>query len=187
VLDDMRRGLMFELLNAEAERRDVAAFNTLFEYYHKRLQPYLILRGASKELAEDIGQQTLSTVWHKAGLYGRDKGTVSSWIFTIARHRSIDEFRKVRRGQHASVELAKNIPSMDARADDRVASRQCENCINAALAALSTSQREILDLAYFRGMSHSQISTRLSLAVGTVKFRIRLAYHRARFSLEDLR
>jgi RNA polymerase sigma-70 factor, ECF subfamily len=187
LLDDNRRGLIFELLKSIAERRDIAAFNTLLEHYDQRLQRFAILRGASKDLAEDISQQTLFTAGRKACLYSRDKGAVSAWIFTIAHRPSIDQFRKVGGGGHAPVELAENIPSGDIRADDQVASRQCDDHVKAALAALSTSQREGLDPAFFKGLYHSQIANRLSLPLGTIKSRIRPAYQHARLALEGLR
>jgi RNA polymerase sigma-70 factor, ECF subfamily len=172
---------MFKLLSDIADRRDVVAFNALFVHFDKRLQHFLTRRGATKEEAEDISQQTLFTVWRKAGLYNRDKGAVSTWIFTIARRHFIDALRKADGAQHAPAESA------DALADDQVASRQCQYCVNAAVAALCTAQREVLHLAFFEGLSHSQIASRLSLPLGTVKSRMRLAYTHARVGLHELR
>ena len=127
------------------------------------------------------------TVWRKAGLYSPDKGAVSTWIFTIARNLRIDRLRKEFPWQELSDDFAERLASDDMAADDAVSEAQRQVRVRAVLDELSPDQRSVIVLSYIEGLSHSEIAERLSLPLGTVKSRMRLAYQKVRTALEDLR
>jgi len=143
--------------------------------------------GADPEIADELAQEALLMVWRKAGLYKPDKGSVSAWIFTIARNLRIDLLRREFPWQELSDEMMQSIPSDATAADDTVAEMQMQQRVQAVLAELGPEQREIVMLAYIDGLSHSQIAERLGIPLGTVKSRMRLAYQKVRSGLEDLR
>ncbi|HOV05061.1 MAG TPA: sigma-70 family RNA polymerase sigma factor, partial [Kaistiaceae bacterium] len=83
-----------DLVEAVAEKRDRAAFATLFDHYTPRLKSYLMRRGASSDLAEELAQDALLTLWTKADQFRPDRSSVGTWLFRIARNRFIDLMRR---------------------------------------------------------------------------------------------
>ena len=85
---------MTDILQRIAEGADVEAFRRLFEAYAPRIKSYMMRQGADAHTAEELAQETLLTVWRKAALYSGEKGSATTWIFTIARNLRIDKLRK---------------------------------------------------------------------------------------------
>src|SRR5262249_25792235 len=83
-----------ENLKNVADQRDDQAFCALFAKYGPLVKAFMMRLGADAATAEELAQETMLTVWRKAGLYSRDKGGVSTWIFTIARNLRIDRLRR---------------------------------------------------------------------------------------------
>ena len=181
------RGTMSDLLSRIATDRSDEAFRKLFADYGPRIKGYMMRRGADASLAEELAQETLLTVWRKAALYSSDKGSPTTWIFTIARNLRIDRLRRESPWQELTDEHAASIPSEDKPPDDAVSDRQRQVRVQAVLRELPPDQLEVVTLAFIDGQSHSEISERLGLPLGTVKSRIRLAYQKVRSALEDLR
>lgn len=180
------RGGMSDLLSLIARDRSEEAFRQLFERYAGRVRAYMIRKGADPATAEELAQETLLTVWRKAGLYSSEKGSLSTWIFTIARNLRIDRLRKEVAWQELSDTIVETLPSEDMAPDDAASDRQREKRVQAVLQSLSPEQRQVVELAYIEGLSHSDIAVRLSLPLGTVKSRMRLAYQKVRTALKDL-
>src|SRR5262245_48285484 len=80
-----RAGLMADLLRRVAERAEPAAFRELYQTYGPRVKAYMMRCGADSATADDLVQDTLLTVWRKAALYADDRGSIATWVFTIAR------------------------------------------------------------------------------------------------------
>lgn len=181
------RRAMSDLLSRIASDRSDEAFRALFEEFGPRVRNFMLRQGVDPELADDLAQETLITVWRKAGLYSADKGSTSTWIYTIARNLRTDHIRRQRVWQELTEQHAASLPSNDTPADDVVAEQQRQARVQAVLKSLPPEQVDVVTLAFMEGLPHPEIAARLSLPLGTVKSRIRLAYQKLRASLEDLR
>ena len=177
---------MSDLLQKVAQSRDVEAFRKLFELYGPRVKSYMMRQGADPTLAEDLAQETLLTVWRKAQLYSDEKGSATTWIFTIARNLRIDRLRR----EVAWQPLPENRDEEASDAPDpeeQVTERERRDKVRAVLATLPPDQSEVVMLSYVEGLSHSEIAERLGLPLGTVKSRMRLASQKVKEAVEDIR
>ena len=174
---------MSRLLVAVAERQDREAFAALFRHFAPRVKSYLMRFGAERGAVDEVLQETFTAVWTKARLYDPSRASASTWIFTIARNRRIDAFRRERRPEFDPSDPA-FVPEAEPAGEDRVTARERSEYLKEAMAELSEEQREVLHLSFFEENSHDAIAQRLGLPVGTVKSRIRLAYGHLRSRLE---
>jgi RNA polymerase sigma-70 factor (ECF subfamily) len=178
---------MSDLLTLIARDRSETAFAELFDRYAAKLKSFMLRQGADPATAEELAQETLLVVWRKAALYSAEKGSLSTWIFTIARNLRIDRLRKETVWQELPEDISDHLVADDPPPDEVASSRQREGRVQAVLAELSAEQRQVVEMAYIEGLSHSEISERLGLPLGTVKSRMRLAYQKVRAALEDLK
>lgn len=178
---------MSDLLTLIARDRSEEAFSQLFQQFAHRVKAYMLRQGADPATAEELAQETLLVVWRKAALYSSEKGSLSTWIFTIARNLRIDRLRKETAWQELPDNIADMLVSDETAPDESVSLRQREGRVQSVLAGLSPEQRQVVEMAYIDGLSHSEIAERLSLPLGTVKSRMRLAYQKVRDALEDLK
>jgi RNA polymerase sigma-70 factor (ECF subfamily) len=130
--------------------------------------------------AEEVTQDTFMRLWHKAETYDPAKGSFVSWLLTITRRLAIDLFRKQQRDpmqnpvfMDADTEHWENVMGAEDDTDLR-------RTLIAVLRDLPDDQRQVIELAYFHGMSHSQIAAYLDQPVGTIKTRIRLGMQKLR-------
>jgi RNA polymerase sigma-70 factor, ECF subfamily len=172
------------LILSIAKNLDKQAFATLFDLLAPRLKSFMMRRGASPEQAEDLVQEAMISVWTKAGLYNPDKGSVLTWVFTIAKNLRIDRIRK-----EASMPLAELIdydaPSDELGNDEVLVRRQESQRMARALTEIPPEQKQVLMLSFVEDMPQIEIARRLGLPLGTVKSRMRLAYTRLRKTLES--
>jgi RNA polymerase sigma-70 factor, ECF subfamily len=185
VISTITTRTMADLLQRVAESRDVEAFKKLFQSFAPRVKSYMMRQGADANLAEELAQETLLMVWRKAALYSGEKGSATTWIFTIARNLRIDRLRREVSWQPLP-EGADDEPSTDPLPDEQLDTRERRDRVRAALAELPADQSEVVTLSYIEGLSHSEIAERLGLPLGTVKSRMRLAYQKVRSAVEDL-
>ena len=176
---------MAELLERVANRGDVEAFRKLFQSYAPRVKSYMIRQGADAGTAEELAQETLLTVWRKAALYSGEKGSATTWIFTIARNLRIDRLRREVPWQELP-EGHDEEASSDTPPDEALSEKERGARVQEALGALPPEQQDVVLLSYVEGLSHSEIAERLGLPLGTVKSRMRLAYQKMREAVEDL-
>lgn len=177
---------MSDLLQKVAQSRDVEAFRKLFELYGPRVKSYMMRQGADSTTAEDLAQETLLTVWRKAQLYSDEKGSATTWIFTIARNLRIDRLRREVSWQPLPEnrdEEASDAPDPE----EEVTEKERREKVRSVLATLPPDQSEVVTLSYVEGLSHSEIAERLGLPLGTVKSRMRLAYQKVKEAVEDIR
>jgi RNA polymerase sigma-70 factor (ECF subfamily) len=171
-------------LLAVIESRDSAAFIALFTYFAPRVKAYMKKRGAPDEIAEELAQDAMFILWRKAETYDPAKSAVSSWIFTIARNLRIDAVRRDRRRlfDPDDPQLA---PAPAPAPDEELDSCEQHQRIRAALALLPPEQLAVVTLAFFQGKAHGEIAAALTLPLGTVKSRMRLAFQRLRAALAE--
>jgi RNA polymerase sigma-70 factor (ECF subfamily) len=172
------------LLQRIAKNLDREAFASLFDAFAPRVKSFMIRKGASPDLAEDLVQETMINVWTKAGMYDPAKGTVLTWVFTIARNLRIDRIR--RESSRPLAELGDYDAPSDAPGSEEILARKDEaRCVARALAGIPPEQREILMLSFVDDVPQGEIARRLKLPLGTVKSRMRLAYNHLRKTLEQ--
>ena len=171
------------LAAAVATRRDQTAFAELFDYFAPRLKSYLMRLNMDSGQAEEMTQEVMIVLWHKAGLFDPAKSSLATWLFRIARNRRIDAIRRDRSGLLDPDDPALH-PSAPEAADDIVEAEERDERVRMAMAELPEEQADLVRQAFFYGKSHSQIAEETGLPLGTVKSRIRLAFSRLRRALE---
>lgn len=171
-------------LVAVGRTRDRAAFARLFSHFAPRIKSYMMQRGVPDGRAEDLAQETMLTVWRKAGLFDPAKAAAATWIFTIARNLRIDQVRRERHPEVSDEALA-GMADDTPLADSAVASAAEGKRLHEAIAALSPEQAEVIRLSFFDDLAHSAIAQRLRLPLGTVKSRLRLAMVKIRNVLNE--
>jgi RNA polymerase sigma-70 factor (ECF subfamily) len=136
--------------------------------------------------AEEVLQETFLEVWKRVRDYDERRGSLEAWVVTIARSRSIDRLRA--RGTAAKIaEAAPGLPFPDSGPPpiEAAEQRQQRERVQAALNSIPAEQRSVLELAYFEGLSQSEIAKRMGDPLGTVKTRIRLGMEKLAGMLED--
>jgi RNA polymerase sigma-70 factor, ECF subfamily len=174
-----------ELLARIAASKDRVAFASLFDHYAPRVKSFMMRKGASAEQAEDLVQETMIAVWSKAGMYVPDRGSVTTWIFTIARNLRIDRLRREKSSLYTDIDDY-DAESLDTQQDDALSRLQEDGYVAKALAQIPEEQRQLLILSYVEDLPQSEIATRLQIPLGTVKSRMRLAYRRMKKLLETV-
>ena len=167
---------------AEAElMRQVAAgeiggLETLYDRYHAMAYALALRITTETGLAEDVVQDAFLGVWRNAGRYAQDKGSVRGWLLAIVRHRAIDAMRRRRAGVALGDEADEVLPSALTLPDiwPEVAGRLDAQQVHQALTVLPPAQREVIELAYFDGLTQREIADRTHAPLGTVKSRMRL-------------
>jgi RNA polymerase sigma-70 factor (ECF subfamily) len=177
---------MADLLRKVASDGDTEAFRTLFQTYAPRVKAYMMRQGADAGTAEELAQETLLAVWRKAQLYSDEKGSATTWIFTIARNLRIDRLRR-EVAWEPMPEGRENEASEDPSPEDCLSDQERRNRVRKVLTELPPDQVEVVTLSYIEGLSHSEIAAKLDLPLGTVKSRMRLAYEKIRLAVEDLK
>jgi RNA polymerase sigma-70 factor (ECF subfamily) len=160
-----------------------SAYLELFESCAGRLKAYAIKCGSSSSDAEDLLQECMLTVWNKAPQFNPKTASAMTWMYTIVRNRRIDLLRKEKPNLIQSFDLWPDGDFEQAYADQFGSSQledEVEGDLNARLVrilieSLPEEQRQIVYKVYFEGKSHSEISLDLSLPLGTIKSRLRLA------------
>lgn len=168
-----------------AEKSDKRAFTELFAYFGPRLKGFMMGRGMNAEAAEDLAQETMIRIWNKAAMYSSAKGQVNTWIFTIARNLHIDSIRRdkiVSFTDLADFDQADEDPV----SDEHLMATEETQLVAHAITKLPGEQKEIIEMAFMKDMTQTEIASKIGLPLGTVKSRMRLAYQKLSKSLEDL-
>jgi RNA polymerase sigma-70 factor (ECF subfamily) len=165
------------------------ALSELYDRYGRLVFSLALNSVGDPATAEEITQDVFLRVWQRGRQYRADRAKVSTWLSSITRHRAIDQLR--RRGsrpeQHsvAWAELAPSAePSVNGPEQASALGMERER-VRAAIAQLPEEQQQVLALAYFQGLTQSQIAETLDLPLGTVKTRIRLGMQKLRDLLQE--
>jgi RNA polymerase sigma-70 factor (ECF subfamily) len=182
-------GSRFEISDDELMKRiaqrDVPAFETVYARYRTVTAAHALRVCGHRNLAEEATQDAFLTLWRTADRYHPDRGTLKSWLTSIVRNRSIDLLR--RRARHdANVEIDEDLIERLVSAEcteAEVAAREQSGQTRRLLADLPSEQRQVILLAFFKGLSHTEIAARIGIPLGTVKGRQRLGLARMRRAL----
>jgi RNA polymerase sigma-70 factor (ECF subfamily) len=168
------------------QRRDVHALEELYDRHHRLALALACRVVGDRESGEEIVQETFLAAWRQAGTYRPERGGARGWLLSIVRHRAIDRIRKTRQvGRLAELDDT----LVDQRAPEAwqiVDANARRERISVALADLPREQREAIELAYYGGLTHQEISDLMGVPLGTVKGRMRLAMEKLRLALADL-
>ncbi|MDQ0313868.1 sigma-70 family RNA polymerase sigma factor [Amorphus orientalis] len=173
-----------DLVEAVATARDRAAFVSLYDHFAPRINAFLLRLGTDNGTAEELTQEVMVTLWRKAALFDRSKSSTATWLFRIARNRRIDVKRRDR-SDRLDPEEPTLQPAGSEPPDDALAAREREHLVREAIESLPAEQIELVQLSFFKGLSHSEIAEATGLPLGTVKSRLRLAFGRLRRVLDD--
>lgn len=156
------------------------AFRTIWQRYGAAVFSLCLRRLSDHGAAEDATQEAFANVWRRAATFDPSRGTAAGWLYAVARNAAAQEARHHRRYAIPVTVLDEEQAADEDDAVTRLA-------VHAALTRIPATEREVLELAYFDDLSHSQIADRLSLPLGTVKTRIRSGLHRLQRYLEEAR
>jgi len=131
--------------------------------------------------AEDVVQEAFLNVWRQGATYDTRRGTVRTWLLTIVHHRAIDQMRSARSkaGADTVIDAAMPLPAKEDTWTEVVQGLEHER-VRQAMATLPPEQRQVVDLAYYGGFTHTEIAQRIGIPLGTVKGRMRLALDKLR-------
>ena len=161
---------------------DRDAFSRFYDRYSPLVFPLVLRIVRDRADAADVLQDVFWEAWQGASAYDAKRGSPEAWMITRARTRAIDRIRAVRRRGETFVppvdeSLAPAAPEPGGDAAERAEDR---GVIRTALAALPVAQREAIELAYYAGLTQTEIAARLQQPLGTIKTRIRLGLERLR-------
>jgi RNA polymerase sigma-70 factor (ECF subfamily) len=182
-------------LMAAVRGRDASALQELYDRYFRRAYALTLRMLGSPATAEDCVHDIFLKLWERPELYDPARGAFVSWFLTMAHHNASNYLRRAGRTQPldpAPTNAEEERPALEpadhlgrgSSVEDSLSRSEIQQMIRAALADLSAAQRTVLELAYFGGMSQSEIAEHLKEPLGTVKTRIRTGMLKLRAALE---
>jgi RNA polymerase sigma-70 factor (ECF subfamily) len=173
-------------LIAAMQRGELAAFAALYDRYSDRAYRVARLITRDRTVAEEVVQDAFSSIWRSSATYRPERASAAGWILTVVRNRAIDAARRdARREARSAVDsdLTRHPATHDVAGEalDRVTARE----IRGLLDRLPDVHREVIVLAFYGQLSHSEIADALELPLGTVKARMRRGLHILRAELGD--
>src|SRR5437899_1475553 len=160
--------------------RDRQAFELLYHRYVRSMFGLALRRLRDRQRAEDAVQETFAAVWRSAASYRPERGPAAPWLYAVARNAIVDRMRARAEPAAEVPDLASGEPGPAERAESSYVSWR----VHRALEELPEKEREVLELAYWSGMSQSEVAEYLHIPLGTVKTRTRSALSRLAGVLE---
>jgi RNA polymerase sigma-70 factor, ECF subfamily len=186
-VEDLQR-LADEDLMPLVERKDPAAFEIVYDRHGGAAYSLAYRIVGDRLVAEDVTQEAFLSVWRSGARFDRARGSVRTWLLGVVRNRAIDVLRReAGRAPTVSLELD-TVPEQESRfepTDAEALRRETGRAVRGVLADLPEDQMKVVQLAYFGGLSHSEIAEVLGMPLGTVKGRMRLAMEKLRATLAE--
>jgi RNA polymerase sigma-70 factor (ECF subfamily) len=172
-------------LIAQTAQGDQAALATLYDRSSPQVYGLVLKILDNREAAEEVTLDVYTQVWRQAHTYDETRGSPGGWLMTLARTRAIDRYRAgaAERGRLESLDAVEFFASDGGTPEQDLAGQECRRYVQRALVLLTAEQREAIALAYFYGLSQSEIADKLTLPLGTVKTRMRLGMIKLRDAL----
>ena len=170
------RALADEDLMQLVRRGQASAFEVIYERHASAAFSLAYRIVGSRNGAEDVSQEAFLNIWRSGARYERAKGSVRTWVLGIVHHRAIDFLRRatVHDKRRASDEGMEERFEARERTDVEVARRDEAETVRDAMDELPSDQRQVIELAYFGGFTHTEIAEMLETPIGTIKGRMRL-------------
>lgn len=175
-----------EALIRRVAQGDKEALAALYDRYSKLVYSVALRLARNEREAEEVTQEVFISLWQRASTFQSVRGRFSSWLLGIAHHRAVDELR--RRGRRpAAVPLTddRELPSLATDGPIEIRDERQDQSVRRALDRLPHEQRQAIALAYFGGLTQSEIASSLNTPLGTVKTRMRLGLRKMRDLLES--
>ncbi|MDX2465649.1 MAG: sigma-70 family RNA polymerase sigma factor [Porticoccus sp.] len=170
-----------DLLVEMAVTQDKSLYIKLYRHFAPKIKAYIIRLGVADAAAEELVQEAMLNMWRKAHLFNPEKSAASTWLFTLARNQSIDWMRKQKYPEYSLdslPEYSECVPESDLGEKAVLCERMAQ-----AISQLPESQSQVIYMSFFEGRSHSEIADRLTIPLGSVKSRIRLAVEKLKLTL----
>ena len=158
--------------------QDRDALATLYERFGRRVFSLAVRILSDSVSAEEVTQDVFMSVWRRGATYVSKKGKFTTWLFSIAHNRTIDELRKRRRDlsrTNDDIDDHLNLKSGDVSPADATVAQSEYAKIRAAMEDLPEEQKNVVELSYFKGLTQTEIAEKTGQPLGTVKTRMRLA------------
>lgn len=167
---------------------DQPALSTLLDQTSRLVFGLALKILGDRPTAEEVMLDVYTQVWRQAASYDRSRGAPLAWILTIARSRAIDRLRSSKHDRLGSepIETLSDLSASSLNPEENTAISERKKLVRSALRTLAAEQREVIELAYFAGLSHSEIALKLGQPLGTVKTRVRLGMMKLREFLTPL-
>ena len=181
-----------EVLAARLAQGDASAVEALYERYAPMIMGLAFKITGDRALAEDILQETFWRAWKSAATYQPQRGSFAAWLFRIARNLAIDHFRRQRLRPQAIPGMEEADPVIEQLPDPQVdVVNQAQwspdiQQVHGALATLPAEQRQVIEMAYFQGMTRQEIAEATGEALGTIHTRARLGLQKLHRVLETV-
>lgn len=158
-------------------RRDPDAMSDLYDRYSRIVYSVILRIVRNASVAEELAQETFLRAWNRAGDFDGARGKLVPWLLTIARNRAIDYLRSTAGQQQSNTFelLSSERVTLFVNTEDRMLDLEQASRIRAAFSQLNKNQREVLELAYFEGLSQSEMAEKLGQPLGTIKTWVRTA------------
>jgi len=172
----------------EGDEQALAAF---YDRWNSLVHAVVLRILRHRDDVEDVVEEVFWQAWRQANRYVATRGSVQTWLLTIARSRALDRARATKRLREDPLEIesgdavVQQVSEGDASTDAEFAERRV--IVVAALADLPPEQREALEMGYYSGLSQSEIAERTGQPLGTIKTRMRLAMQKLKGRLQVLR
>jgi len=166
-------------------RGEPEALAELYDRHARAIYSLAIRIVRDQSDAEDIVQEVFSQAWRQAGRYDSARGNVVAWLLTLTRSRAIDRLRgrRARPWEAAEGQTPAMLPAGGLAPDLAAESAEAVSLLRGALESLPLVERTALELAYFEGLTHTEVAARLEMPLGTVKTRIRQGLLRLRSAM----
>jgi RNA polymerase sigma-70 factor, ECF subfamily len=164
---------------------EAQAFEVLFDRHADAAFSLAYRMCGRRSMAEDVVQESFLSLWRSGARYDRARGSVRSWVLSVVHNRAIDAFRReaIRTSRDVRDEGVAERVAASEQTDTEVERRDEARHVRSALGELPADQRQVIELAYFGGFTHTQIAEMLKLPAGTVKGRMRLGLTKMRVAL----
>ena len=166
--EDLARGL---------QKRDPQAMADLYDRFGKLVFSIILGVARDRAIAEDLTQETFLRAWNRAAGFDAEKGALGPWLLAIARHRAIDHVRSVsgRMDRNSFGFDVKDHPLLFVDMERDVVNKDHGRILRGAMAKLNQNHRQVIELAYYEGLSQPEMAEKLSQPLGTVKTWVRAA------------